>query len=288
MQSCFGRSIDELIRVPEGGVRALLPPRKGADGNHVNRGQPVCWSAPRELFKLTEACQVLTERSIADRDMIEGMELPSSGGWPFVSDSWISDVKVRETRTSMLLEALDNDRALLDVFSPEVPAVEKLEIVGDVLVKFLAGLSDGIVTETLWNKMQDDIKARKQSISPDEERAWVLDVLSSAPNHNICLVFLTSTLSKMASELAPISPESPTSSKSTLSNVRRSLSFKGRSSMGTNLDTAMIRRREMEARWAEKMALVVFRGAPGREKERRWTEERRREIFELFLKDDRG
>jgi phosphatidylinositol-bisphosphatase len=55
LQSCFGRSVDELIRVPEGGIGALPAPKEGQVGGVINNDLKVCWSAPRELFKLTEA-----------------------------------------------------------------------------------------------------------------------------------------------------------------------------------------------------------------------------------------
>ncbi|KAF4632348.1 hypothetical protein G7Y89_g5783 [Cudoniella acicularis] len=76
LQSSFGRSVDEeLIRISEGGVRALLP-RPGSNGPPVNRGREVCWSAPREIFKLTEAVEILTERVLADANMLESAQLP--------------------------------------------------------------------------------------------------------------------------------------------------------------------------------------------------------------------
>jgi inositol polyphosphate 5-phosphatase INPP5B/F len=291
LQSCFGRSIDELIRVPEGGVRALRPPRHDSESAPINRGQEVCWSAPRELFKLTEAIEILIERAVADKDMIESASFPrNANGWPFEDSSWIvSDRSIREERRSRLLEALDNDKNLIESFSPDTGAVEKLEIVSEVLLLFLGSIEDGIITTELWDKLEQGMASRKQPLIPEEERTWILDVLSSAPNHNISFVFLTSMLSKVAAELAPLPRTSSThGSGSTRSSMdhRRSLSFKGRSSP-ISQDPMINRRKAMARRWSEIFAAVIFKTSPvARERDRRVAEDRKRQILEVFLQGD--
>jgi phosphatidylinositol-bisphosphatase len=287
MQSCFGRSIDELIRVPEGGVRALLPPRKGKGGGVVNRGEDVRWSAPRELFKLTETVELLTERALADKEMIEGMAFPpsESTGWPFDPDTWIiTDKRTRELRRAYVLEALDTDKSLIESFPPEIPAVEKLEVVSEVLLLFLTSLTDGIVTEALWTQLEQEFQSQKQTMRQEDQQAWVLDVLSSAPNHNISFVFLTSMLAKIAGELAPI-PKSTSAAASLRSFLdhRRSLSFKGRTT--TVQEAAVLRRQSVDRKFSDSFAGALFRGGPaaGREKERKVADDRKREILEVFV-----
>ena len=297
LQSCLGRSIDELIRIPEGGVRALRPRRKGAEGGPINRGQEVQWSAPRELFKLTEVVEALTDRAVADAAMLENRQLPKEiGGWPFDLSTWLmSDSPEREIQRGFVLAALDADKNLNESFSPEVPAIERLEIMAEVLVTFLGSITDGIITESLWTKLEADITARataKQTLDPEECKAWVLDVLSASPNHNISFVFLTSMLNRVAGELAPIpkfgwKENIAGGAKKSMDSVRRSLSWKGKAPPLPN-DPAIARRKALEKAYAEVFSHVIFRGPiPGKERERRVMDERRREILEVFLRSDR-
>ncbi|KAI9746647.1 MAG: hypothetical protein M1818_000361 [Claussenomyces sp. TS43310] len=276
LQSCFGRSIDQLIRIPEGGVRALTPPRKG-DGPPVNRGEEVCWSAPRELFKLTECCQTLTERAMADKDMLD-IEIPAdSPGWPFEPPWIFGDEEVREQSRSSLVEALDSDKNLVDSFPLEASAVERLELVSEILLMFVNSLSDGIVPEDMWMRVDEQLQAQKQ-LPPDEERTLVLDTLSASPHHNISLVFLTSLLTKMIAEVAPTS-RSATVSK--MSSIRRSLSLKGRTAPVPVPDASIVKRRNVERRFAEMFAPAIFRSSAAREKDR--DRSRKREIVGIFL-----
>jgi len=296
-QSCLGRSIDELIRIPEGGVRALRPRRDGSNGGPVNRGQEVCWSAPRELFKLTEAVELLTNRVIADSNMLDNAHLPlEAPGWPFSDHSWmLKDKLARETRKGFVLEALDSDKNLSDSFPPEIPSREKLEIMAEVLLLFLGSLTDGIITVSLWKCLEQEIVARgaKQLTDTEEIKAWVLDVLSAAPNHNISFVFLTSMLCHVAGELAPVpkfswKSNAAGSARKSMESVRRSLSWKGKPPP-LPTDPGVVRRQAVEKAYSEVFTEVIFRNPAGpmKEKERRVQEERRRDILETFLKGGR-
>ena len=294
LQSCFGRSIDELIRIPEGGVRALRPRPKGAEGGPVNRGREVCWNAPRELFKLTEAVEALIGRVVADEAMLENAKVPTeSSGWPFdPSTGMLHDSYVREQQRSFVLEALDADKNLNECFPPELPAMERFEIVAEVLVMFLGSITDGIISEPLWIRLYSDIAARavtKQTLDMEETKAWVLDVLSTSPNHNISFVFLTSMLNRVASELAP-TPKSSwkgnmvEGARNSIDSVRRSLSWKGKAPTLPN-DPAVLRRKAVERAYADVFSHVIFRGpVPGKDKERKIIDERRREILEVFVR----
>jgi phosphatidylinositol-bisphosphatase len=282
LQSCFARSIDDLIRIPEGGVRALLP----KDGKMVNRGQPVQWSAPRELFKLTETVETLVERIVAEWQMSESRQVAESNiGWPFDKDAWVLNHDgVRESRRNCVLDALDSDKKLTDSMPSETPTLEKLEVVSEVLLLFLSSISDGIITESLWSKLEADMSSRGNvHLAPEDERAWVLDVLASNPNHNISFVFLISTLSRVIIELTPAKPPPQKSAGSRMSlDIRRSLSFKGRTAP-IPPESTQSRRQAVNKKYAEIFAPIIFRSAKGKEKEKKSTEERQRRILEVFL-----
>lgn len=299
LQSCFSRSIDELIRIPEGGVRALVPRRHGEKGGPINRGQEVCWSAPRELFKLTEAVEALTERVIADSNMLSNSTIPKDFlGWPFDANFWLlQDAKAREERKEYVLEALDADKNLNDSFPPEIRAIERLEIVSEVLIAFVSSLTDGIVPAPLWSKLETEILSRgpKQLVDAEEIKTWVLDTLSTSPNHNISFVFLTSMLCRVAGELAPM-PKAGAGWRNSkgegvrrsMDSVRRSLSWKvkGKGPV-VQEDPAVGRRKEVERAWVEVWRDVVFRaeGEGGlKDKERKVLEERRGYVLEPFLR----
>jgi phosphatidylinositol-bisphosphatase len=293
LQSCLCRSIDQLIRVPEGGVRALVPARDGS-GVHVNRGQDVCWSAPRELFKLTETVETLTDRVIADSSMLESAQIPQEPpGWPFYEKTWLlKDKKERDSRKAYVLEALDSDKNLNEAFPPEIPAIERLEIVAEILLLFLRSLTDGIVPEPLFANLEQDMSARgaKQLTDTEEIKAWTLEVLSSSPNHNISFVFLASMLGRLASELVPVPKTSWKESKrSSMEAVRRSLSWKGKAPAIPN-EKEVLHRQATEKAFAEAFKDAIFRGpgATSSAKERRVAEDRKREILEGVLRGNRG
>jgi hypothetical protein len=306
LQSCFGRSIDQLIRVPEGGVRALLPAgprsakRKSESGEDtergmepVNRGTEVCWSAPRELFKLTEAIESLIERAVADLEMISsGEETPV--GWPFETASPKSS---QDELLRYALDALDADRPLLPSFPLEATALSKLETLSSLLLRFLSGITDGLLPSTLWESMDSEMLSWKQPLVGEDLKQWALERMSGLPHHNISLVFLMSCLAKVASEVAPVrggggggggghdsqngsgdsrvssdsfGARSEKSSKSSraaeraaegLGRFRKSISRRaGRSPNNETEDPAVVRRREVQRRFAEVFADVVIRG----------------------------
>jgi phosphatidylinositol-bisphosphatase len=165
----------------------------------------------------------------------------------------------------------------------------------EVLLLFLGSLTDGIITVSLWKCLEQEIVARaaKQLTDTEEIKAWVLDVLSAAPNHNISFVFLTSMLCRVAGELAPVpkfswKDNAAGSARKSMESVRRSLSWKGKPPPLPS-DPGVVRRQAVEKAYAEVFTGVIFRSPAGpmKEKERRAQEERRRDILEVFLKGGR-
>ncbi|KAK3937694.1 Synaptojanin-1 [Diplogelasinospora grovesii] len=313
--TCIGRSIDELIRVPNGGIRKFakaLSEKKGRMGS-IPYDLDVHNAAPKELFKLTEVVETLTERALADEQMLEECKIPEhQPGWPFDEAAWkFGDKGSRTSHVVNIVDALDNDKPINDAFDPETRSLERLEAASAALLLFLRGLTDGIITNQLWARIE---QASLPSLAhfttpataaarllPDEracedDRGTILDILSSAPNHNICFVFLVATLAKVMSELAPLSKadmdtlkaaETATGRSSGIGVLgRRSLSFRRSGSVaGTAQALAALERRQArEHRFAEIFGKVVCRAQiPEKDKERKTLEDRQRAIVEMFL-----
>ncbi|OAA36183.1 phosphatase family protein [Beauveria brongniartii RCEF 3172] len=275
LPGCFGRSIDELIRVPEGGIRKFLQDKKirGA----IPYDSDVHCSAPRELFKLTEAIQTLAERCVADANMLEDMSLPGDAGWPFDAGTCVLGTDEKQSVQSCIVAALDTDGSLAEALPIELPSSHKLELLSSVLLLFVASLTDGLVTAQMCARLATNIPsfaALPPSAWPDTKMK-ILDVLSAAPNHNIAFVFLTATLARVARELIPATTEPPTE------GLSRRLSF--RRSGETANGTAVKKRRARERRYAELLAPLVFRSGGGAEGKDRAVRERERAMLELFL-----
>ncbi|ATY67145.1 phosphatase family [Cordyceps militaris] len=274
LPSCFGRSIDELIRVPEGGIRRFLQDKKihGA----IPYDSDVHCSAPRELFKLTELIQTLAERCAADASILEDMSLPADAGWPFDAGTCALGSHEKQAVQSCVIAALDTDGAIAEVLPIELSSPHKLELVSSVLLLFLASLTDGLVTAQMCARLSTTIPplaTLPPSAWPDT-KVQILDVLSAAPNHNIAFVFLTSTLARVARELTP-----PATTASRAEGQQRRLSFRKSGGGGgeTNGGGAAAKRRR---RYAELLAPLTFRSGEPRD---RVTRDRERATLELFL-----
>ncbi|KAF4978425.1 hypothetical protein FZEAL_5189 [Fusarium zealandicum] len=270
--TCIGRSIAELIRIPDGGIRKFVR-EKGIKGA-ISYDSDVRCSAPKELFKLTEAVQTLVERSLAEATMLEEAVLPRDPGWPLESSAWrVGASELHEAQVA-LIAALDMDTVLLDALPLEWPASFKLEVVCSVLLLFLEALTDGLIPTQLWAKLATafpNFSSLPVTAWPDA-KTQILDVLSLAPNHNIAFVFLTATLSRAASELTPV-----TTGPRSIGLTRR-LSFRP-----NNTESEDTKKRKMrERRYAEIVGPLACRV---NEKEK-GAKDRARTVVEMFLRRD--
>ncbi|KAK2601605.1 hypothetical protein QQS21_004840 [Conoideocrella luteorostrata] len=272
LPTCFGRSIDELIRVPDGGIRKFMS-GKGAKGAIPYDSEVRC-SAPKELFKLTEAIQTLAERCVADDAMLEEMILPQELGWPFDSATWTTGIEEQDSIKAGLVSALDNDASIFEALPVELSSVHKLELLSSILLMFLASLTDGLVPPLLWAKLSTALP-NLTSLSPatwPDAKTQILDIFSSAPNHNIAFVFLTSTLSRVAAEL------SPTTAEPIMPGLSRRLSFRRGEDGGEK------RMKMRQRRYAEIIGSLAFR-TNDRDKA---VKERERTVVEIFLGREAG
>ncbi|KAF2811095.1 DNase I-like protein [Mytilinidion resinicola] len=291
LSSSFGRSIDKLIRIPEGGIRKLQRQKPSATD------QAVKWSAPRELFRLTESIEDLVERTLAEWDMTssEGDKPPwqNNAGWPFAEESWGATTSAsRVSLRANVYEALDCDQPFDTAFTADVLPMERLEVLAQTLLVFLWGLQDGIITEELWVQLESSIAARekaKQQLALDDERMWCLEILSSAPTHNVSFVLLTSMLSRVASEIV----NSTSSSARPMSAPRSSVELPASPRVTVRRKTLsqipeVARRQLINRNYAVIFSGVMIRApqfGKGKEKEKRTREERMTNFIEMFLRE---
>lgn len=322
LPTCIGRSIDELIRIPDGGLRAFVASLKKRGS--IPYDADVHRSAPKELFKLIEAVEVLLDRTIADEEMLGSYTIPKDkAGWPF------EDIVAgpHQDLLADVIAILDTDRPIADAFPAETNPCQRLETVAEVLLLFLQGLVDGVISMPLWSKIeQAPIRALGQGLpgsasnTPEDDRTVILDILANAPNHNICFVFLTTTLVKVLAELAPISKNDMETLTAARRNVghqstpsaggagaaiggaigaigRRSLSFRRSVTMGGSQATttptieaiaALEKRKARERKVAQIFGKVVCRATkPAKDKERKTLEGKQTTVVELFLRGRR-
>ncbi|KAH8652043.1 Endonuclease/exonuclease/phosphatase [Xylariales sp. PMI_506] len=315
--SCFGRSIEELIRIPprSGGIRGFAEKlRLNRDDNGKEwRGGSIPYSlevhasSPSELYKLTETIEGLAVRVVADSNMLqeETAKIPrNKAGWPFVESltslTEAENTSSQEDHFAALIEALETDTPsnILDALPrTEMTALTQLEITTKILILFLQSLTDGIVTATLFAKIETALPALSSPASSpartakdiENDKSVILDILSTTPYHNISFVFVTSMLSSMASELTPLSDKELAALNSD-GNKTGVLNFRRRKSSieeGDAVDTAAIERRlSWEKKSAEVLGPAVCRAASHRdgEKDRKTSEDKMRAIVEIFLR----
>jgi hypothetical protein len=326
--TCIGRAIDELIRVPNGGIRSFIMSHQSKTGGmgSIPYDSDVHCSAPKELFKLIEALESLTVRVLADEQMIPEFEVPQEPGWPFEEETWVSSTDEGEVTGEShadhflrIIELLDNDKPLTEAFKAETPSIDRLEAVAEVLLVFLDSLADGIITIPLWERIEQTPLAvfTQNSNSPvdmskeEDDRAAVFDILSTAPNHNIAFIFLTTTLTKIIGELAPLTKadldawQAATASSAAPSSSgvpaavgvvssfgRRSISFRRSSAVSNNTNglplevaASMDKRVAKEKKFAEIFAKRVCRAqVPIRDRDKRILDERMRSVLGLYLR----
>lgn len=294
LESSLGHSIDKLIRIPEGGIRKLQRQRPSSDGSGSRRSSAVKWSAPRELFRLTEAVEDLTVRAVAEWGMLSGNDGQAPwdkiAGWPFVEESWMAtDILERSDSMVAVVDVLDSDTAFEDALPPTVPLLKRLECLASFLLLFLKGLSDGIVTESLWSQVEEGMikveRERKQA-SEEEQRTWIQEILSQSPAHSISFILLCAMIDRIINEVASAhatllqaASEQP---KREVASYMLPGALIRRKTM--TRDPAAAYRHELVKAMALTFAPIVVRSAtPTREREKVALLEHKMRMLELFL-----
>ena len=228
LQTCFHRSLDELVVAPATGVRSMPRRRNnhdatGTDGVKSRPGQgPGRNSAPPELFALTEAVQILAERAVAEWEMTHSNEAPpwsvlepkgkteaagEEHAWPFSSSTWtLEPGQERDDLKAAVREALDTASPIIASFSDQVSTLIRLEIVAETLVQFLASLRGGIVTPKMWSSIAAQLaqaEKEKREVSPEEMLGIVTEGVGTRPVHSVSLSFVTFMLGRVMGVVAP-------------------------------------------------------------------------------------
>lgn len=231
-QTCFYRTIDELVRVPAG-VRKLTLKTDEVEAQQ-QPARSVVHSAPQELFTLTDVIPKLAERVVAEWDMRHEEEAPWRGGqaWPFVRHaSTTTNFEMRAERLAEIREALDMAESLDCHLSPQTEPVEKLDLLAETLVSFLASLRDGIITSTVWDTIEGRLQALEKSkshIDEDAVREIVMECMSATPVHSVSLTFINFMLNSILNETCS---EQVVQNQSATTPTGRSRSSTGASAM---------------------------------------------------------
>jgi hypothetical protein len=286
LQSSLARSIDKLVKIPEGGIRKL----QHQSPEYTDK---VRWSVPREIFRLTEAIEDLTERALADWSMTghDGEQAPwqHNAGWPFIKDARYFEDGTHDEALANVFEALDCDSPFDAAFEADVPPMQRVEILAEVLLQFLRSLEDGVVTAELWKTLEEGLIARersKQQLAPDDEKIWVLEILSSEPSHNTTFLLLISMLEHLAREVTNASRPDPKTPRSSV-DIPGSPQVSVRRKTLSKIPEVAIRQL-IYRNYATVFADAMFRGANTekmKEKDKAARKERIIKVIELFLSD---
>ena len=287
MQSILGRSLEQLIGLPEGGVREAQAqsPRDGKKSGSRGSG-----SAPPALVELTTAIEYLVPRVILAWSMKEGDSgakppWETDMSWPFSDKSWtLRDGQSRKQLKGYVYEALDNNKSARSLFPTSISFLEQLEILGEVLTTFITTLEDGIVTEKLWATIEQEMvnreKNRNSQVNEEEEVARIFEILSTSPIHSVSFVFLTSMLSRISAEIVSSAAQDLTPAITCQIPPPHSPS-----ATTTGLESSQItQKRRINREYAEVFSKMVIRcSMPSREKDKRAVNERRNQLIQLFL-----
>jgi phosphatidylinositol-bisphosphatase len=285
LPSTLTRAVDKLIKIPEGGIRKLQGQKPDGEG--------VRWSVPREIFRLTETLEDLTERALAEWDMTghewdkESAPWQHNAAWPFFSQ--YKDHEDEEV-VPAIIESLDCDEPFELAFPATMRPKMKTEYIAETLLLFLRTLQDGVITKSLWEKLEEGIATRerlKQQLDRDDEKMWALEILAAAPNHNATFLLLISMLQNVTNQIAEAGKPGPSTPRASMELPASPRASVRRKTLSKVPDIAV--RQLIHRNYATVFADVVFRGAGAekmREKEKAVRKERMVRVVELFLKNE--
>ncbi|TKA77217.1 hypothetical protein B0A55_02569 [Friedmanniomyces simplex] len=256
LDNTLGRSLDKLTRIPEGGIRRLQRQKpgskKGTPATSTSSSQvttpmpeeqpPVRFSAPPALLALTAEIEMLSTRVVAEWDMIHPQASFESSesieneallppwrkhlAWPFDEVCWTERTTSQwEDALGEACNALDQNESLEASLLPlELPRMQQLSVLVDLLMLFLKSMPDGIITADLWPQIEKclaESERSKRKLSIDERRMAVQELLSQTPSHNISFILITSMVERILQETTSPSANTDKHSERPLSPTKR-------------------------------------------------------------------
>ena len=303
IRSCFGIPLDQLVRLPKEGARSQPPPSP-------LRNDDVRWSAPRELFRLTES---LEENLSAAISFGNAYSLPQIAaiGWPFAHPQSTKDTPsdLETHHASTLLSLRDSLDTSAPISLPDaLPPTTKTELLASTLLLFLSYMPGRLIPSTLWSSLSASLaeheRSRRPPLAGEALRSHILDVLSSSPVHSVSFTFVTFMLQRITGQLAPLNHQPqkkedseggggretdkiPTKISSPLSPKSPDSLLKRARGMSLSTNPKAVRRVEIEKVYTELFLPLVFEDrvdGPASAKERRKEAERKRIVLEVFFR----
>ncbi|MCJ1332445.1 hypothetical protein MMC10_009138 [Thelotrema lepadinum] len=317
LRSCFGVPLDKLVRLPKEGARSQpLPAALDKDD--------VRWSAPRELFRLTESLEENLSSAIASPN--ESLHEITNIRWPFIHISHPPDLHHNHSFQSEHADALLSIRNSLDTAAPiSIPAslspITKTVLLASTLTLFLSSMPGRLIPITLWTQLSISLASHERSKQPplhgEDLRAHILDILSTSPIRSVSFTFVTFMLQRIVGELSPLhppenhkashksegkhsresskekvpKPTSPLSPKGAEALLRRARGMSLSSSPSTSESSSKHshRRHEIEKAFVDVFVPLVFEEEDGLESKlsaraRKAEGERKKIVLEVFLR----
>jgi phosphatidylinositol-bisphosphatase len=148
-------------------------------------------------------------------------------------------------------------------------------------------LMDGIVTKSLWEKLEEGVITREKSrqyLASDDEKMWALEILATAPNHNASFLLLLSFLQNITNQITDASKPRPETPRSSV-DLPASPEVKVRRRTLSKVPEVAIRQLIIR-NYAVVFSDAIFRSkeeARMKEKDRAARKERMVKVIELFL-----
>ncbi|KAF8445122.1 hypothetical protein BGX38DRAFT_1143606 [Terfezia claveryi] len=167
MQSCFGRSLQELVSILEGAGSARSWFSKDRRSEDRQEKKEMRYSAPRELYRITEyllhQTKNIVEEDCAKESGVENQKWYSKVGWPFVKETWglryndemgVQEPTLRERGMLLLwiLECLSQDKELeVEKWEQDgYTAEDIIEVAAECLLGFLGSLDGRVILQNLY------------------------------------------------------------------------------------------------------------------------------------------